>query len=328
MGNNILPQYSSLLLALYRLAQECPVQQFQDAALTLLKATLAFDSSMWGTATMNADGIDIHSIHLHNSSPAMLAAYEKVKHRDTAAVQVTAQPALTIGFCVDDFPGDDNAGLRQFLNDFGHRNFLITSSIHPATRFVQWVSLYRARLEARCQPAEVDLLACLAPHLMQALAINRLVHLDRLSHDVVRAKWSVAIADQRGVLYHADERFKSLVASAWGRDDPGRLPPALLARLVGDGKGPRTLMHEGVILYCSREQDVLFLKARAAEAVDTLSEREFLVARLLAGGLTHKEVATQLHRSPETIRTQIKAIFNKLDINNVALLGTLLAVRE
>lgn len=73
---------------------------------------------------------------------------------------------------------------------------------------------------------------------------------------------------------------------------------------------------------------MLFLKARAAEAVDTLSEREFLVARLLAGGLTHKEVATQLHRSPETIRIQIKAIFNKLDINNVALLGTLLAVRE
>lgn len=65
---------------------------------------------------------------------------------------------------------------------------------------------------------------------------------------VVRAKWSVAIADQRGVLYHADERFRSCVTSAWGRDDPGRLPPALLARLVGDGNGPRTLMHEGVIL--------------------------------------------------------------------------------
>ena len=138
----------------------------------------------------------------------------------------------------------------------------------------------------------------------------------------------MAIAGQRGVLYHADQRFKSLVASAWSRDDPDRLPAKLQARLVGDVTGSRTLRHEGVILHCSREQDVLVLKARAAEAVDTLSEGEFLVARGLAGGLTHKEVATQLHRSPETIRTQIKAIFNKLDINNVALLGTLLTARE
>lgn len=327
MRPGLLLEYSQLLLTLYRLAQESPVHQFQDAALTLVKSYLAFDSSMWGTATMREGGIDIHSIHLHNSSPAMLEAYEQVKHCDTAAVQVTAQRTMTMGFRVDDFPGEHNVAFRQFLHDFGHRNFLITSDINPSTRFAQWVSLYRADLAAHCLEPEIDLLAYLAPHLMQALAINRLVHLDRLSHDTVRAKWSVALADQRGVLYHADARFKALVGTAWRMDDPQHLPPALLKQLLDHPDRPQAAA-AGVIVRRSSEQGLLFLKARASEAVDTLSEREFLVAKLIANGMTQKQVATQLNRSAETIRTQIKAIFNKLDINNVALLGALLAVRE
>ncbi|MET0268535.1 MAG: LuxR C-terminal-related transcriptional regulator [Duganella sp.] len=319
-----------LLLDVYRLAQTSPVHQFQDAVLALLKSHLLFDSSMWGTATMREGGIDIHSIHLHNSSQAMLDAYEKVKHCDTAAVQVTAQRTMTIGFRVDDFPGEHNAAFRQFLHDYGHRNFLITSDIQPGTRFVQWVSLYRSSLVAHYQAADIDLLACLAPHLMQALAINRLLHLDRLTHDSVRSRWSVAISDQRGVLYHADPLFTALVQTAWPGGDPQHLPPPLMRQLAdkpGVLEQPQAAA-AGVIVHANREQGLLFLKARSTEAVDTLSEREFLVARLIAGGLTQKQVATQLNRSPETIRSQLKAIFKKLSINNVALLGAILAVRE
>lgn len=65
---------------------------FQDAMLAALRQQLPFDSSMWGTATMRATGIDIHSIHLFNSSVGMLAAYERVKHQDTAAVRVPPMP--------------------------------------------------------------------------------------------------------------------------------------------------------------------------------------------------------------------------------------------
>jgi DNA-binding CsgD family transcriptional regulator len=329
MNTGMFSQYSAVLLSIYRQAQECPVDQFQDTVLGLLKAYLPFDSSMWGTATMTPGGIDIHSIHLFNSSQAMLDDYEKIKHQDSAAVQVTQQRTMTKGFHVDDFAGDDNREIRQFLHHYGHRNILITSDMNPISRFVQWVSLFRIDAEARCSAADIDLLTCLAPHLMQALAINRLVHLDRLNKDAVRAKWCVAIVDTRGVIYHADERFRELVFKAWRGGDAGCLPPALMARLLQQPAPPSgQVISEGVIVQCSPDQGLLFLKARQCEAVDTLSEREFLVARLIASGLTQKQVATQLERSPETIRTQIRAIFNKLSINNVAMLGALLALRE
>lgn len=321
-----LHHYSHLLLVLYRQAQELPVDQFQDAVLEVLKPHLPFDSSMWGTATMTDGGIDIHSLHLHNTTQAMIDAYQAVKHLDTAASQCTSQRTVTMAFNTDsDFPGTELKEYRDFLHAFRHENFLITSDINPVTRFTHWISLYRADKEQHCTPEEQEMLACLAPHVMQALAINRLVHLDRFTGDVAREKWCVAIADGRGVLYHADRRFCELVQSEWGAGVGEQLPRGLLKNLMGD---THEVIGARVIVRRSLERGLLFLKARLREAVDNLSEREFLVARLLVSGLTQKQVAGRLNRSPETIRSHVKSIFDKLSINNIAMLAPLLVLRE
>jgi len=190
---------------------------------------------------------------------------------------------------------------------------------------VHWVSLYRASAGQVCTPQETELLACVAPHLMQALAINRLVHLDRLTGDEAREKWSVAIADSRGVLYHADKRFRELVQSEWPAEDEEQLPRALLDGLMADDN---QVVGARVVVRRSLERGLLFLKARDRALVDDLTAREFLVARLLASGLSQKQVAAKLDRSPETIRSHVKGIFEKLGINNVAMLASLLMLRE
>lgn len=323
---SLLIQYSHLLLALYRHAQELPVDEFQDAVLSVLKRSVPFDSSMWGTATMTENGIDIHSLHLHNTTQKMIDAYQQVKHLDVAAHQCASRPTATMAFRTDtDFSGQQLAAYRQFLHEFRHENFLITSDINPLTRFVHWVSLYRADKNQYCTVEETELLSCLAPHVMQALAINRLMHLDRLVGDVARERWSVAIADVRGVLYHADRRFRELIQSQWPFEEEDRLPRVLVDNLMEEGlqcSGAR------VIVRRSLERELLFLKARQREEVDSLSQREFLVARLLVSGLTQKQVAARLERSPETIRSHVKSIFDKLGINNVAMLGAKLALRD
>lgn len=38
-----------LLLTLYRSAREVPLEEFQEQALTLLKALLPFDAARWGS---------------------------------------------------------------------------------------------------------------------------------------------------------------------------------------------------------------------------------------------------------------------------------------
>jgi DNA-binding CsgD family transcriptional regulator len=326
MTPTVLSKFSSLLLAVYRSAQELPPQVFQDKILETVKPYLPFTSSMWGTATMTPVGIDIHSIHLHNSSQAMLDAYDRVKHKDTAAYRCTLQPTSTLGFNVDtDFPGEDMADYRQFLRDFGHHNFLITSDLNPISRFVHWVSLYRDDPGQLCTQQDTQILSHLGPHLMQALAINRLVHLDRLTGDTAREKWSVAIADLRGVLYHEDQRFGDLIRAEWDQPDPDRLPQQLLELLLASDQ---PVPGREVVVQRNIDQGLLFLKARQRHPVDNLSPREFTVARLLAGGLSQKQVAARLGRSPDTIRSQCRVIFDKLGINNVTMLAQHLVLRD
>lgn len=321
-----LESFSKLLLSIYRSAQELPVHEFQDAILELIKTLLPFDSSMWGTATMQDAGIDIHSIHLHRFVPGMLEAYQLVKHQDTAAVKAVGAPRVTLGFDAQvEFNGPDQDGIRRFADAFGHRHFFITSDFHPVTRFGQWVTLFRSDPGRPCTEDERLMLENLAPHLMQALAINRLVHLDRLTGDITRESWSVAIADTRGVLYHADPRFRALVESEWPPEAGDRLNAGLLAQLNG---AHDQVAGRGAVVRRTLERGLLFMKARERAPVDTLSTREFMVATLLATGLTQKEVAARLGRSPETIRSQVRTVFDKLRINSATMLAPLLALRE
>jgi DNA-binding CsgD family transcriptional regulator len=53
-----------------------------------------------------------------------------------------------------------------------------------------------------------------------------------------------------------------------------------------------------------------------------------MVAKMLAGGMSQKEVAAKARRSPETIRSQIRVVFEKLDITNVVMLAPHLALRD
>jgi DNA-binding CsgD family transcriptional regulator len=326
MAGTSLTEFSRLLVTLYRSAQELPVHQFQDAVLEAIKPSLPFDASIWGTASMAADGIDIHSLHRHQFPEEMMAAFERVKHQDSAAVRVTGQPTMTIGFSArEEFAGEHQADIRRFSEEYSVHHCFITADIHPATAFAQWVSLFRSDPERPCSEPEIELLSELAPHLMQALAINRLVHLDRLVGDTARERWSVAIADTRGMLYHADARFRDLVGPEWPFEQPDQLPRELVQRLLQDEE---RMVGRHVVVQRTLDHGLLYLRARERHEVDSLSSREFMVASLLATGLTQKQIALKVERSPETVHSQVKAIFEKLRINNVAPLATLLALRQ
>lgn len=57
-------------------------------------------------------------------------------------------------------------------------------------------------------------------------------------------------------------------------------------------------------------------KSRPMGLVEPLTEREFDVLRLMAGGLKYKEIASELIVSLNTVRFHVKAIYSKLNVNN------------
>lgn len=315
MPRAISHEYSRLLLSLYRLSLECSLDQFQDTALGLARTELAFDSSMWGTATHTASGIDILTIHLHRQPVEMLQAYEAVKHLDTAAAAVSRAPAATLSFNSSDwFSAPSQRPLLEYGNRFDQRNFFITSTLDGHTGLAQWVTLFRASAKAEGTEQERLLLAALMPHLQQSLEHNRMLHLSRLNRAELPLK-GCAIADARGMLYHQDQAFEEALRHEWERWTPPTIPAALVRHFAG---GQRAFFGRHKVVTCHVERDLLFLHTRSRQRADALSPRELAVAKLMARGDTHKEVAAELGRAPSTVRNHMQAIYGKLEVNSIA----------
>jgi DNA-binding CsgD family transcriptional regulator len=316
-----LSDFSELLLNLYNQALEQPLDGFQDAALDLVRSVVPFDTSIWGTATMAATGVDIHLIHLHRTSEEMLQAYELVKHEDTSARSMMARGTPTNGFHSPTTFARSDVG--EFLRRFGHQNFFVSQEINPATRFLHSISLYRADAEAHCTPDEGRLVEALRPHLMQALALNRTRQLERVAPRVPGLRQGFAVADLRGAIYQSDLLFDELMRQEWAGAAAGTLPRPLMDRLLG---GNTEFRGRSLVIRRHVEHGLLFLRARARCRADSLTARESEIAQRVAQGQTHKEIARDLSRSPATVRNQIQTIYAKLRVESIA--GLIEAIRS
>lgn len=316
--------YNKLLLHLYRLSHELPLTYFQDAALELIKPVLPFDSSMWGSATLTPKGIDVHTLHLHRQSPEMLEAYEEIKHLDTAAALAAQKPASALAFHTDSWFGSTaQKPLRAHGKRFGQAHFFIGGAVNLQTRFTRWLTLFRADDRAYCTETERVLLAGLMPHVQQALELNRLTHLSQAAGATDHPARGAAIADLRGVLYHADAVFEHALRAEWDDWRTFTLPPVVMKSFL---QGNTRFVGNRHVLTLCVEHQLLFLKSRPRCAADGLTPREFTVAKLMVKGNTHKQIATLLQRSPATVRTQIRNVYDKLGIGNVA--GMIEALRQ
>lgn len=308
---------NDLLLQLYRLSQDCDIEIFQNSALNLVKQRLPFDAAVWGTARTEACGIDIHTIHLHQKSPDMVSDYAAVKHLDTSAASVFGKSRITCGFHAETFfASSEQLPLKAFLKQHAQQNFFITAQNSAATQLLHWVSLFRGDPNAGCLPTEIELLDQLAPHLMQALSMNQKLHMTKV-HGQAKAEpkeRACAIADLRGVIYTADACFCTLLNNEWAGWHGPQLPTQLTSNFLG---GNLRFTGHSITVSLRLEHSLLFLKARAIYKADRLSPREFSVARLAAKGYSYKKIAQTLGSSPHTVRNQIRAIYNKLQVDTV-----------
>jgi DNA-binding CsgD family transcriptional regulator len=316
-----------LILNLYRAAQECAIDAFQERALDLLKDVLPFDSCRWGMAlTFADDRLTLERAHLHNEMDGAMDAYREVIGQDMIGLEAARNPGRTINvnarhLCADE---KDHAAYLAYLCRFRHENLLVTGVV-SASNAARSLSYYRADRDDPFSERERQLSELVFPHMMEALTINLRLGLARAQAACGPGRWPMAMCDCNGLILYAEPEFSELLAAQWPAANPSRLPAALVDALIAQGHVCHATdnVFVGVV---ERHATVVYLKARPRHAVDALSPRELQVARLVAKGMNFKEIAIALQLSPATVRNHIQRIHDRLDIRSNTELASQLAV--
>lgn len=328
MKGRIPEDNNELLVRLYALSHDQPIELFQNAALVLLKAVVPFDAAIWGSASAAPGGIDIHSFHLHNKAPDMVADYEEVKHLDSASSGMFNKSQATQAFDTNSFfDGRHKRPIRDFMSKFEQPHFLLNTDLKAKTNdkpsLLHWITLYRAKQNAHYSASDVKRLHIFSPHLNQALALNRSAHLSQATSRTIKAggankpRYASAIADLKGHVYGHDASFMALLSKACGEDYvySSFLPFGLTAKLA---LGERSFLWQHLVVQCKAEHGLVILRLREQTMADTLTVREKEIAILVAKGRTYKQVAAELGKATGTVRNQIQTIYSKLQVNNIA----------
>ena len=287
-------EFSRLLLEVYRTAREAPFGTFEDRVLELVKPALQFERSMWGTGTATPVGLDVHTVHVHEEPEEMMIDYEEVKHQDTVVPEVFQRRGRAVSFHSPTFyQGRDKLGILSLVKRFKHQNVLITTS-HGGGIYCQWIALYRADPDRHYSERERQLCESLSPHLMEALTINRAIHLDGVG--IENRRDARGFSDRKGLLQFAEPKLTNLFRSEWPCWNDMLLPTPLLEALVTGNETRFCGRH--IVIRAVRQKGLLLLGARKRCAADELSQRELQVAKHIAAGLSHKEIARLINVAP------------------------------
>ncbi|NMV40316.1 helix-turn-helix transcriptional regulator [Ralstonia insidiosa] len=313
--------FSDLLLALYRSARDVPLEEFQEQALLLLRALLPFDVARWGNGVRDAQGVVFHAPYLYNDSTESLKAYAPVRSHDRVAFYCLAHPGVTVN-CYLPEQSRHSKALQDYAIRYGHEHGLITGFHNPATGALASVSLYRASVTRAFSEEQRQLMQLVFPHLQEALKISQTLQAERYRQPDDGDRWSVAVADIGGSLSFVEPTFARAMQEEWAGTSEHAVPRALFQHLLAAPHQP--FVGRSVVVVSFFTKRLIFLKARAREALDNLTHREREIAELVAAGLTHKEMAKTLHIAPATVNNHLRAIHVRVGARNNAELAALL----
>lgn len=304
------------VLEIYRLAQDCPLEEFRGCVFSVLSGKISFDSARWGSGSMASSGIATRFTHLHNEPPEMLAAYEEVKSQDhmvTALWKRNGHFTLRV-HAATHYGAPQYRDIREYQRRFRHENSLIVTHIRAEDRRTEFISLYRADEQAHFDANEHRMMKKLWPHLLEAQRIKGLLHARDITPRARRTDSHLGIADCMGAILHTTPQINDLLSEEWPSMRKARLPSALANALASSGKFDGHCVH----VTARMMQGMLFFRVRRHCPADGLSPRELEIARTIAQGATHREAALKLSINPETVRSHLRHIHDKLGVRNRA----------
>ena len=277
-----------------------------------LREFLDFDNALMAVISDDASGLGV-KYRYHEEQPAVFDEWASLSHRDNLAKAIIAAPSRTISF-------NAAIGLKEDpeLLDFTVRNrhFFLLAAAFPLGRSDSYLALSLRRSDRRIDFHRKDpgILNLLLPHISEAFKINQASCACRFgsSND---GEALCVFGDDGTVVYQSDAFM--MLHGTLGKHS--YLVPDFMRQFVRSEK--TSMIHQGLGYFLEKSVGLNFVIVKTTSRLNSLTARELSVARLFGGGLSHKEIGTQLHISPSTARRHIESIYTKLKINNKAALA-------
>ncbi|HEY5800976.1 MAG TPA: helix-turn-helix transcriptional regulator [Burkholderiaceae bacterium] len=307
------------LSRLYRMAASTPVEDFAPCALDQLRSWIDFDGAVFGFGASGADALKIGSSAIYNRDAAIVSEYAAVSADDPTTRRFLQAPGLVANIDTQKaYTGPQHADVASFARRHDIRHLLLLGEAAPAADRLRWIVLYRGTRDG-FGPQEAARLSAAWTHILCALDLNRARSLDL--HAVPGTRRAAALAGPDGAIEAADPLFFEMLREEFRQLPPAGLPAALAAAMAS------------ATPYVGRTLEVRFVRkgpytlcqAGPLGAAARLSPREAQVARAYAAGHDYKTIAATLGISPNTVRAQLAAVYQKLEVKDKAALANLLA---
>ena len=287
---------------LYRAAQDTPLEDFEALALSILKVLVPFCAAVWMAADYGRGRLRVRRAHLHNAPPE--------------AIEFLASSGRALAIA---------AGLPRRAHPFNaadHYQYqLLIADLPALSSRGNWLALFRPEEQVAFARHELDAVALLMPHLSQALALNRALHLERGSLDA-RAASGRALVRSDGTVIHCGDALAAVIRAEYPAWDEVLLPKRLLQQVR---------CNDTLYLGCdtcvriTRTGKARLLTLNPVRPAERLSPQQLAVAQLFGAGASYKEIARRVTLAPATVRNVVQVTYRKLGVKNKVQLARLMA---
>ncbi|MDM5182158.1 hypothetical protein F2P44_25705 [Massilia sp. CCM 8695] len=305
--------FNSELLSLYKDCRSESIDRFQIAVFERIKALVPFDSGRLIGVDTTRGGAEVRTSLNHREPEAVNVHWEEVARLDRVLSAVSNSPGIACNFNARRLFSDaEVAVVLDYTVRFRHLNGLVIATINEISGLLEGLSLYRARDDDQFTYADQRCIEGFAPHLQQALQINR-----ALTQGAEPA-FPFAIISYSGLLNFCTSQFDEYLRAEFASWKGYRIPELLQRTLETDGY--YNFVSHPVRLTVQCLESVWLVRAHRIEPCG-LTPRELKAALLYGQGLTHKAVARQLNVAPSTVRNFIQNVYQKLNVHDRASLA-------
>ncbi|HYS63458.1 MAG TPA: LuxR C-terminal-related transcriptional regulator [Paraburkholderia sp.] len=320
------------ILSIYQSARNLSQGEFQAQALQILHRYAPFERLRWRVGLCTPNGLVIRTLGLaaagqcsqiDDADDSSVGWSRVAMPRALSAYHGAARSPASLAPCAA-------AAARRSLHSLEMLEVWRRLAQHtdppadgsdagPVHPLFLALSLYRSHRLLEFSYYERKIAHVLNRHVSEAWSINLCIALQRQQQWVGGSQVGTAIATQDGTLLFGDPGFVHSLANDWPQAEQAMLPAPLLLAVKS---GQVRFASKAHVFQFTREGLIVYMRARRKEEIDMLSIRELEVARHVASGLTHKEIARVLGISPSTVRKQIVSIHERMGVHNNAELAS------